>query len=202
MRVFKLFVGAFFCLLAGCGGGGGGGGPVGPPVSVSVAPAAASVAPGATQTFTATVSNASNTSVTWSVQEGTAGGSVSSVGLYTAPTVTGTYHIVATSSADASKSGVAAVSVHPIVTISPTTANLSMGQSLTFTATVTGSANTAVTWRVQEGAAGGTVTSTGVYTPVAATGTFHVVAISQADPTQQAIATIIVQAGSASGTIQ
>ena len=42
--------------------------------------------------------------VTWSVQEGAAGGSVDASGRYTAPGTPGTFHVVATSVADASKS--------------------------------------------------------------------------------------------------
>lgn len=202
MRISTLILGGFLCLLGGCGGGGGGGGSAGTPVSVVIAPATASVAPGAIHAFAATVGNTANTAVTWSVQEGAAGGAVSSAGLYTAPAATGTYHVVATSQADASKSAVATVSVHVVITVSPATVAVPLGQSQTFVATVTGSANTAVAWRIQEGTAGGTITDTGVYTPLAATGTFHVVAISQADTTQQAVATVVVQAGSATGTIQ
>ncbi|MCW3099895.1 MAG: chiB1, partial [Chthonomonadaceae bacterium] len=68
--------------------------------------------------------------------------------------------------------------------------------------TVTGTSNTAVTWSVQEGASGGSISSSGVYTPPATAGTFHVVATSVADATQQSVVPVIVQAGSASGTIQ
>ena len=48
--------------IAGSGGGG--------PISVSVTPTAASLGPSGTQTFTATVSGASNQSVTWTVSSG------------------------------------------------------------------------------------------------------------------------------------
>ena len=63
--------------------------PAPPPVTVSVLPANVTVAPSATQLFTATVTNSPNTSVTWSVN-GIAGGSpavgtISAVGLFTAP---------------------------------------------------------------------------------------------------------------------
>ena len=54
-------------------------------IGVSVAPASASVGPDAMQPFTATVTGTANTSVTWSVQEGAAGGTVTGAGLYTAP---------------------------------------------------------------------------------------------------------------------
>jgi polygalacturonase len=76
--------------------------------------------------------------------------------------------------------------------MSPTTASLTTGGSRSFAATVTGSANTAVTWSVQEGSAGGSVTSAGVYTAPATAGTYHVVARSQADTTKSASATVTV----------
>lgn len=80
--------------------------------------------------------------------------------------------------------------------------DITFGQSQTFIATVTGTTNTAVTWTVQEGTAGGAITAAGVYTPPTTAGTYHVVATSQADTTQQCVATIVVQSGSATGTIR
>jgi hypothetical protein len=52
---------------------------------------------------------------------------------------------------------------------------------------VTGSANKEVTWIVQE-PVGGSITNAGLYTAPATAGTFHVIAVSQADPTKGAIA--------------
>ncbi|HQR30207.1 MAG TPA: cellulase family glycosylhydrolase [Anaeromyxobacteraceae bacterium] len=49
--------------------------------------------------------------MTWTVQEGAAGGAVSSTGTYTAPSTPGTYHVVATSVADGTRQDVAAVTV-------------------------------------------------------------------------------------------
>lgn len=80
------------------------------------------------------------------------------------------------------------------ITVSPTTATLSVGKTATFTATVTNTTNTAVTWSVVE-AAGGSVTSGGVYTAPAAPGAYHVRATSVADGTKTATATVTVQAG-------
>jgi len=89
------------------GGGGGGGG-------VTVSPKQAAVVVTQTQPFTATVTG-SNTAVTWTV-DGTAGGSatvgtISTAGLYTPPATPGTHTIVATSSADTSKSASATIAV-------------------------------------------------------------------------------------------
>jgi len=79
------------------------------------------------------------------------------------------------------------------ITITPTQVkSLAPGEAQVFTATVTGTINTAVVWSVQEGSAGGGIVSTSentaTYTAPQATGTFHVVVTSQADPTKSAIA--------------
>src|SRR5205814_1208055 len=63
-----------------------------------------------------------------------------------------------------------------------------------FDAIVTGTANTAATWKVQEGSAGGAVTAAGVYTAPSAAGTYHVVATSVADPSKNDTATVNVTA--------
>jgi hypothetical protein len=168
---------------------------------VDVAPPTVSLAPAAAQTFTATVTNAPDTAVTWSIQEGAAGGTITAGGVYTAPNTAGTYHVVATSQYDPTKSDTATVTVHMGVTVTPPTATLTLRQTQIFTATVTGTANTAVTWSIQEGAAGGTITVGGVYTAPALSGTFHVVATSVADTSQTAVSTVTVQSGSANGMI-
>src|SRR5439155_20852765 len=85
--------------------------PTGNAIGISVIPASASVAPDAIPPFTATVTGTANTSVTWSVQEGAAGGTVSAAGLYTASSTEGTYHVVATSAADTTRSAVATIAV-------------------------------------------------------------------------------------------
>jgi hypothetical protein len=78
------------------------------------------------------------------------------------------------------------------VSISPTTTNLNIGETQQFAATVTGSTNTSVTWSVQEGSAGGTITSGGLYTTPSTPGTYHVVATSVADNSKSATATVVV----------
>lgn len=80
-------------------------------ITVSVVPAKASIAPGATLGLTATVSGTSYTAVRWSITEGSAGGTVSATGAYVAPGSVGTYHVVATSAADPTVSGTSVVTV-------------------------------------------------------------------------------------------
>ncbi len=195
--------GALVC-LGGCGGSGGGSSPPPPPpVSVSVSPGSASVLLGATQQFTATVTNASNVTVNWSVN-GVAGGSaaagtISPAGLYTAPQnlpTPATVTVTAASQADPARSASATATVQSdvAVTVTPDPASVELGAVQPFTAVVTGSGNPNrnVNWSVNGLAGGnatvGTITTTGVYaapqnlpSPSAAV---TITATSQADPSK------------------
>jgi len=170
-------------------------------VTVTVSPDTASISTGGTQGFTASVSGSADTAVTWSVQEGASGGSVSPASgattTYTAPGTAGTYHVVARSHADSNAIDTAEVTVStagPVsVVVTPTNAAPVACANVTFHATVTGSADTAVTWTVQEGSpAGGTITTGGVYTASATAGTYHVVARSHADTTKTDTVAVVV----------
>ncbi len=191
--------GALVCaLLTACSSGGGGGDTAGgrdctlSTVGVSIEPAAPTIVTNTTQPFVATVTGDPNTEVAWSVEEGAVGGTVSNTGVYTAPAIPGTYHLVAESQADACATAVVDVTVTPAppitVTIRPDgPVTVEVQGSQTFLASVTGTTNTAVTWSVQPGGAGGTINSvTGVYTaPTTLTGTTVdvVVATSDVNPT-------------------
>lgn len=103
-----------------------------PAVSVTVSPASVTLTAGGTQQFTAAVSGTTNTQVTWSLSS--AVGTISSAGLYRAPTsVTArqTVTVRATSVANTTKVSTAAVVINP-VTAPPTTTLYSV-----FTAAVT-----------------------------------------------------------------
>ncbi|HEY2404427.1 MAG TPA: hypothetical protein VGI10_00385 [Polyangiaceae bacterium] len=76
-------------------------------VKVEISPPSATLAASGTQSFTATVTGATDTSVTWS----TTGGAISSAGLLTAPATAGGYAVRATSVADPRASAVALVTV-------------------------------------------------------------------------------------------
>ncbi len=105
--------------LISCGGGGDDGDSAPPsPISVSVSPMVATVPAAATQQFTATVQNTTNTGVTWQINSIGGGdsivGTISTNGLYTAPLSppeTGMVTITAVSQADSTKSGSATATI-------------------------------------------------------------------------------------------
>jgi hypothetical protein len=78
------------------------------------------------------------------------------------------------------------------VTVTPNTVTLSQGATQSFTATVTGTTNTAVAWSVQENS-GGMIDDTGLYTaPQNSSGTFHVMAKSLANLASTGVAAVTV----------
>jgi chitodextrinase len=182
-----------------------------PAVTISISPTAASVVTTKTQPFTATVTNATNTAVTWQVNGVTGGdsthGTISASGLYTAPSSApnpATVTVSAILQTDATKSASATVTIaasqNPVViSISPTVASVVTTKTQPFTATVTNTTNTAVTWQVNGLTGGdsthGTISASGLYTAPSAVpspATVTVSAISQADPTKSASATVAI----------
>jgi len=164
-----------------------------PGVSVALNPPSANLSASQTSQFTATVTGNTNTAVTWSMNP--AVGTLVS-GLYTAPasiSSSQTVTITATSVADPTKSATATVQLTPTASVSvvvnPLTAILSLSQTLQFTATVTGSTNTAVTWSMNP--AVGSLLN-GLYTaPSVSSGqTVTITATSVADPTKSASAAV------------
>jgi hypothetical protein len=206
-------------LVAGCKNG-----TAGRVVSVTVEPTGINVAVKTQQQFTATVSETSNTAVTWSVAGGSANGTISSSGLYTAPAkvpLPPEVTITATSEKDPTKSAFATVTVTPTsvptkinVVVSPNPADVANFGTQQFTATVTGSTNSAVTWEVN-GTVGGSqtlgfISASGFFVapggaPTTATGgggttatTLTVTAVAQADNTSFGAATVVVVPGNQS----
>ena len=189
---------AFVVVAAVMTGGCGGGSPATPTTSalevitITVTPNSSTVMRGQTQLFAAKVTGTTNSAVTWSVQE-PAGGMIDSTGLYTAPKSTsGTFHVVATSQANSTAQGIAAVVVQlSQVMISPAEVVLAPGGTQIFTAHVAGFADTRVTWTVQE-TGGGLINAAGFYTAPRAEGFYHVIATSVEDTTVSASAIISV----------
>jgi hypothetical protein len=161
-------------------------------VSISISPISANVASGGTQQFAATVNNSSNQAVTWTASNG----SISTSGLFTAPSVGSTTNVTvkATSVADPTQSAQASVSVSPVaavsVSITPPSANVTSGGNQQFSATVSNTSNPAVTWATSNG----TVSSSGLLSApnVTSTTTLTVTATSVADSTKSAQAMVTV----------
>lgn len=194
----------------GCGGlvGSAPSQPPPPSVGISVAPATASVPLGELQTFTASISSATNTTVNWSVN-GIPGGNVGvgiidANGVYTAPTILPsptTVSVQASSAADISKSAAASVTITSdvSVSVSPPAAAVGLGASQSFAATVNSQANPnrSVSWTLSgggcTGAGCGTVDSSGNYTApqiMPTSPNISLTAVSVADPSKSAAATI------------
>lgn len=182
----------------GCGGSGDASvpkPPTAPAVAVSVTPRQPAIDQGGTLQFSATVTGASDLRVLWSITEGATGGTITADGVYAAPAHSGTFHVVATSQADPSRTAVATVGVPDIrVFLEPRMLALLPGTTHQFSAAVFGTVNKSVTWDVQEGTSGGVVSLDGSYTaPADAGGPFHVVAASAADPARTASADVWVE---------
>ena len=168
-----------------------------PPVNVTVSPASVTLTQSQTQTFSTTVTNTGNTAVTWSLSPVV--GSITAAGLYTAPasiTSSQTVTVKATSAADPTKSATATVALNPTVTVSltPSSVSLQPSQNQTFTASVSGTSNTGVTWSLNP-ALGGLVSgaTTAVYAAPSTAPTTQgvtITAASMADPSKTATAVI------------
>jgi len=179
------------------------GGPTGGGVHVAVAPSSAMLSVNGQQQFAAVVTGTTNTAVTWSVEEA-GGGTVSSSGRYTAPATLGVYHVRATSQQDTAQFGRATVTVNQgaSVTVSPNPASVTTLGSKSFSVSVSGLSNSAVTWTVDENHGdfvAGKVTTAGVYTAPSSPGTYHVRATSQVDPSVSNAATVTVTVGCMEG---
>lgn len=207
-------------LFAGCGSGGSGGTQTPPQqssiTSVAVSPSSAIVQPKGTQAFQVTVTGTGNYSsaVNWSVN-GVAGGNqslgtISSVGLYTAPVIPpnpNTVTIAATSVQDSTKKGSGSLQIGTSafnitgIQLTPMAATINTGWSQQFTTLVsgTGTFDNSVTFSVNGITGGnsnaGTIDSTGKYvapSSVPPGGSVSVTAASTAAPAISATATVTI----------
>lgn len=185
--------------FAGCGGGSSSSSSNPPDVSVALDQSAVTLQPGSQQQFTATVRGTSNTAVMWSVDSIAAGndsaGTISSAGLYTAPSQAGSHMVTATSVADATKSATATVTVNGVISIAPATVAISAGISQQFTVTVQGQTNPSVTWSI-DGVTGGnstvgTISPVGLYSAPAQVGS-HTIVAAITTPSTSASASVTV----------
>jgi hypothetical protein len=200
-------------ILAGCKSG-----TAGVVITVSISPTGINVPVGTTQQFTATVANTSNQNVTWSVVGGSTNGTISTTGLYTAPATVptpATVMIMAVSQRQSTATATATLTVTSTstpssitVVVTPSAPSVSSFGTQQFTATVSGTTNTTVTWQVN-GTTGGSqtlgyISTSGLYyapggPPTAPSGkvgtvatTLTVTAVSQADSSATGSATVTV----------
>ena len=196
-------------------------GTAGKVVNVAVDPTGVNVAVGMTLQFNATVTDTFNTAVTWAVAGGSGNGTISGTGLYTAPAKIPSpalVTIVATSLKDSTKSGTAQIMVttsatpgNVTVQISPQTVSIASYSTQQFTATVSGSTNTAVSWQVNSVTGGsrtlGFISPSGLYVapgnvPTASDGnggnvatTLTVTAVAQVNTAATASSTVTIVPG-------
>ena len=149
-----------------------------PSIAVTVTPASGSLVLGGQATFIATVTNTTDTAVSWSVG-GVPGGSaelgtITSAGVYTAPAdlpSPAMVQVTATSHADSTKSGSGYLAITSDISLNltPNPASVELGASQPFQATVTSSGHpdTSVRWSLSGPACTsgcGTVDASGKYT--------------------------------------
>jgi trimeric autotransporter adhesin len=158
--------------------------------SVSLTPASVSLAPGGSRQFTVTgsYSGGSTEDLTATAAYTATGGSITQGGRYTAGASPGTYRVIATSG---SRADTASVTITAImlqsVSLSPATVSLIPGGTQQFTVTGTYSDGTKsdLTPTATYLSSGGTITSAGLYTAGASTGSYQLTASagSRADTT-------------------
>jgi hypothetical protein len=165
------------------------------PVTISVSPKNATVLAGASVRFEATLSGTSNRGIRWSLS---GPGYVSKNGVYVAPPILserGTAQVTAISSADPTKSATAVLRLQPVVavTLGPGNHILWAGQRERFTASISGSSNTAVRWTVS---GPGSVSPEGVYQApgtINSEETARITATSDADPSKSASVSVTLR---------
>jgi hypothetical protein len=179
-------------------------------ITVTIAPATASVLLGEPQAFSATVSRAANSAVIWSVNGITGGnatlGTVDASGIYTASAnlpAPASVSVRATSAVDATKSSAAVVTITSdiSVSVSPQTMPVELGASRPFAGVVNsaGNPNREITWSLSgDGCSGnscGIVDASGMYAApqiLIAPPVISLRATSVADPSKSSVGTIVV----------
>ena len=152
---------------------------------LAVQPASTQLSANQRQQF---VLSPSTVQVSWKVAE-TNGGTITSSGMYTAPAVSGVFHVVATSTANTSVSAQAVVTVDTGVRIAATSpVNAFACEAASLSATVSGSTDTGVVWSAPTSC--GTITTAGVFTSLRGTGNCVVTAAAHADATKVASITV------------
>jgi hypothetical protein len=148
--------------------------------------------------------DASGTALVWTLTPNV--GTISSTGLYTAPALISSATAVTVRAANAADPSVyvtARIDLNPVtVSLLPSTIQLRAGQTQQFTASVTDTGNSAVTWSLSPAA--GSISASGLYTAPSTISTQQTVAVtatSVADPTKKATAAITLLPPAQSVTI-
>jgi uncharacterized protein YjdB len=167
-------------------------------VNVVVAPSSATLTPGQTVNLVASVTGTTNTSVTYASSD-TSVAKVSTAGVVTATSKNGIAIVTATSVADPSRSASSTITVQggngpgtTVITITPSTATINVGESFTFASVVTGNANTAKTFTSSDTSVAKVNATTGVVTATNKAGTTTITATATGDVSKTASATLIV----------
>lgn len=165
-----------------------------PAVTATISPGTSNIILGANQQFTATVTNATDTSVTWSVSTA---GTISTAGLYAAPSslaTPGTVTVTAKPKADPSKSATASITIPEVsISLSPSKATVTNGFVQNFAATVNNATDTGVTWTMT---GKGTLDNAGQFTApatIASGDSATVTATSKADTTKSISASVSLE---------
>ena len=152
---------------------------------ISLSPATLTISSGAQRQFAATLTQTAKTElipseIIWHASAGT----ISDSGLFTAPSVTSSTTVTVTAASSTDHNSVAAsqVTVVPLnkiaIDLSPATTTLSSGGKQQFSATMTSTSNTGVTWR----ATGGTISSGGLFTAPSVTSSSKITVTSPEVP--------------------
>jgi hypothetical protein len=156
------------------------------PVRIAVTPDPVAVDAGGTRTFTATAYLGDGSTAAVGVNWSATGGEVDAGGVYLAGLTGGSYRVIATNTSG-TLADTANVTIEPpapaaptlaSVILSPTSATLTLGGSKQFHAYGRTSAGDSVAVPVSLSATGGSITSAGLYTAGATTGTYKVIASS------------------------
>ncbi len=155
--------------------------------AIVITPATAAVVEGSLQSFSA--SGGSGVGYTWGFANGGdhSGGTMTSGGVYTAGTTTGTDTIQVADSAGSTAT--ARITVELPLAITPATAAVVAGGSLTFG--TSGGSGSGQTWAISPDFSGGTITSAGVYTAGFLPGTDTVIVTDSGRNTAQATVLVV-----------
>jgi parallel beta-helix repeat protein len=167
--------------------------------SIILTPSTVSLSPGGTQQFAASGKMSDGSTATVPVTFAATGGAISSSGMFTAGTTTGTYRVTATDPqsglADSAQVTIAAAApTLQSVVLTPATVSLTPGGKQQFVASGKMSDGSTSPITASFTATGGTVTGTGYYTAGATLGNFRVIASDQASGKADTAAVTIASA--------